>query len=50
MRRPNPVRTTVPTSWTWDFGDPASGGANASTLQNPTRTYGATKVFSGSSP
>lgn len=26
-------------SWLWDFGDPASGMANFSTLQNPTHTY-----------
>ncbi|KAA9340907.1 GEVED domain-containing protein [Adhaeribacter soli] len=28
-----------PTSWLWNFGDPASGAANTSTLQNPTHTY-----------
>lgn len=33
--------TPAPTSWTWDFGDPASGGANTSTVQNPTHTYSA---------
>ncbi len=27
------------TSWLWNFGDPASGGANASTLQHPTHTF-----------
>ena len=26
-------------SWLWDFGDPASGAANTSTLPNPTHTY-----------
>ncbi|UCD16186.1 MAG: PKD domain-containing protein, partial [Candidatus Zixiibacteriota bacterium] len=26
-------------SWSWDFGDPASGSANVSDLQNPTHTY-----------
>jgi large repetitive protein len=26
-------------SWTWDFGDPASGAANSSALQNPTHVY-----------
>lgn len=26
-------------SWSWDFGDPASGGANTSTLQNPVHTF-----------
>lgn len=28
-----------PTSWNWNFGDPASGVANTSTLQNPTHTF-----------
>ena len=28
-----------PTSWSWNFGDPNSGSANTSTLQNPTHTY-----------
>jgi PKD repeat protein len=27
------------TSWKWNFGDPASGAANISTLQNPVHTY-----------
>jgi gliding motility-associated-like protein len=27
------------TSWQWDFGDPASGVNNTSTLRNPTHTY-----------
>ncbi len=27
------------TSWAWDFGDPASGPANTSNLQNPTHTF-----------
>lgn len=27
------------TSWSWDFGDPASGANNTSTLQNPSHTY-----------
>ncbi len=26
-------------SWSWNFGDPASGVANTSTLQNPTHLY-----------
>ena len=25
--------------WKWDFGDPASGAANTSTVQNPTHVY-----------
>ena len=31
--------TNGPTSWSWNFGDPASGAANTSTLQNPSHTY-----------
>ncbi|KAA9325697.1 GEVED domain-containing protein [Adhaeribacter soli] len=31
--------SNAPTSWLWDFGDPASGAANTSTLQNPVHTY-----------
>ncbi len=27
------------TGWEWDFGDPASGAANTSTLQNPTHGF-----------
>lgn len=30
--------------WSWDFGDPLSGGSNTSNLQNPTH------IFVGSSP
>lgn len=26
-------------TWSWTFGEPSSGGANSSTLQNPTHTY-----------
>ncbi|MEI6681501.1 MAG: PKD domain-containing protein [Bacteroidota bacterium] len=26
-------------AWAWDFGDPASGANNTSTVQNPTHTY-----------
>jgi len=29
----------TPTSWTWNFGDPASGANNFSTVQNPTHTF-----------
>jgi PKD repeat protein len=29
----------APTSWSWNFGDPASGTSNTSTLQNPTHTF-----------
>jgi subtilase family serine protease len=33
------VSTGSPTSWSWNFGDPASGSANTSTDQNPTHTF-----------
>jgi gliding motility-associated-like protein len=29
------------TGWAWNFGDPASGAANTSNLQNPTHTFAA---------
>lgn len=29
----------VVNNWQWNFGDPASGGANTSALQNPTHNY-----------
>jgi PKD repeat protein len=35
----------IPTSWTWNFGDPSSGANNTSTLQNPTHTYAATGQY-----
>jgi PKD repeat protein len=31
--------TGAPTSWSWNFGDPASGGDNTSTAQNPSHEY-----------
>ncbi len=31
--------TGNPASWTWSFGDPASGAANASFLQNPVHIF-----------
>ena len=31
--------------WAWDFGDPASGAANTSTLQNPSHTFAATGTY-----
>jgi gliding motility-associated-like protein len=34
-----------PTSFTWDFGDPASGAANTSTLVNPSHTYSAPGTY-----
>ncbi len=33
------LSTNTPTSWAWNFGDPASGGLNTSTSQNPAHTY-----------
>ena len=32
-------------SWHWNFGDPASGGNNISTAQNPTHTFTNTGTF-----
>lgn len=29
----------TPSSWAWNFGDPASGADNTSTLQNPTHVF-----------
>ena len=37
--------TGNPTDYLWNFGDPASGGANTSTLQNPTHTFTDTGIF-----
>jgi hypothetical protein len=33
-------------SYTWNFGDPASGGANASSLANPTHVFSAPGTYS----
>lgn len=33
--------TNTPTSWSWNFGDPASGTSNTSALRNPTHTFAA---------
>lgn len=32
-------------SWAWNFGDPGSGAANTSTLQNPSHTFTATGSY-----
>jgi gliding motility-associated-like protein len=32
-------------SWAWNFGDPASGGANTSGAQNPVHTYTAGGIY-----
>ncbi|HMQ75740.1 MAG TPA: PKD domain-containing protein [Flavobacteriales bacterium] len=34
-----PVAGGCPTSWSWDFGDPASGAQNSSFSQNPSHTF-----------
>lgn len=33
------ISTNCPDTWNWDFGDPTSGAANTSTVQNPNHTY-----------
>lgn len=33
------------TGWTWDFNDPTSGAANASSAQNPTHTFAAAGTY-----
>ncbi|MGP8215687.1 MAG: PKD domain-containing protein [Bacteroidia bacterium] len=33
------------TSWNWNFGEPASGANNVSTLENPTHTYASSGIF-----
>jgi len=52
---PNPVMgnlvqftdtsTGTPTSWSWNFGDPASGANNTSALQNPSHTFAAAGTY-----
>jgi PKD repeat protein len=37
--------TFGPTSWTWTFGDAASGSSNTSTLQNPSHTFSAAGTY-----
>lgn len=32
-------------NWIWNFGDPASGGANVSSLQNPTHVFSAPGTY-----
>jgi PKD repeat protein len=38
--------TPPPTTYSWNFGDPASGGANTSTLQNPTHIFASANTYS----
>ncbi|MBK0404565.1 PKD domain-containing protein [Adhaeribacter sp. BT258] len=35
----------IPSSWSWNFGDPTSGANNTSTLQNPSHTYASTGQY-----
>lgn len=35
----------APTSWAWNFGDPASGAANTSAQQNPVHTFSAAGTY-----
>lgn len=37
--------TGAPTSWAWNFGDPASGTSNASAVQNPSHTFAAAGTY-----
>ena len=37
--------TGTPTAWSWNFGDPASGASNTSTLQNPSHTFQSANTY-----
>lgn len=37
--------TGSPTSWAWNFGDPASGAANTSTSRNPTHVFSSAGTY-----
>jgi PKD repeat protein len=39
------VSSNAPTSWIWNFGDPASGAANSSTLQNPSHMFASAGTY-----
>ncbi|MBC7775707.1 MAG: gliding motility-associated C-terminal domain-containing protein [Phycisphaerae bacterium] len=39
------LSTNCPDSWHWDFGDPASGASNVSTLQNPMHTFSGSGLY-----
>ncbi len=41
----DPLPGNIVTQWHWDFGDPASGAANISSLQNPSHTFTTTGNF-----
>ncbi|MCX6247140.1 MAG: PKD domain-containing protein [Bacteroidetes bacterium] len=40
------ANSTSISSWEWNFGDPASGTNNVSSLQNPIHTYGSPGLYS----
>jgi len=40
-----PVGTGNIVQWSWNFGDPASGSSNTSTIQNPTHVFSAPGTF-----
>jgi len=37
--------TESPTSWSWNFDDPSSGGNNTSTLRNPSHVFNSTRSY-----
>jgi PKD repeat protein len=37
--------TGSPTSWSWNFDDPTSGGSNTSTLRNPSHVFSAAGTY-----
>lgn len=37
--------TGAPTSWAWNFGDPASGGANSSSQTSPTHAFASAGTY-----
>jgi len=37
--------TNGPTSWSWNFGDPASGSQNTSSARNPSHTFASTGSY-----
>ena len=41
----NDLSTNCPQTWSWDFGDPASGADNVSTNQNTAHTYAAPGLY-----
>lgn len=42
------VRGSTITNWSWNFGDPSSGAANTSSLQNPPHRYNAIGLYTAS--